>query len=38
MTGVGKSTYLNSIVNYFMTVEMEDDFRYIVSKDMFKNG
>lgn len=38
MTGVGKSTYLNALVNYFMDVDMEDDFRYIVSQDMFKNG
>lgn len=38
MTGVGKSTFLNSFVNYFMEVDMEDNFRYIVSKDMFNNG
>lgn len=38
MTGVGKSTYLNALVNYFMGVDMEDDFRYVVSRDMFKNG
>lgn len=38
MTGVGKSTYLNSLVNYFLATEMEDNFRYIVTQDMFKNG
>jgi GTPase Era involved in 16S rRNA processing len=37
MTGVGKSTFVNSMVNYFMGVEMEDDFRYFVSRDMFNN-
>jgi putative ribosome biogenesis GTPase RsgA len=38
MTGVGKSTFLNSIVIYFMDVDMEDDFRYVVSKDMLDNN
>lgn len=37
MTGVGKSTYLNSLVNYLLDVEMEDDFRYIVTRDVFRN-
>lgn len=37
MTGVGKSTYLNSLVNYFMGVEMNDDFRYIISQDALQN-
>ena len=38
MTGVGKSTYLNALVNHFLDVDMESDFRYIVTRDMFKNG
>lgn len=38
MTGVGKSTFLNSLVNYLLDVEMEDNFRYIISKDYFKNS
>jgi predicted GTPase len=37
MTGVGKSTFLNSIVNYFMGIDMEDEFRYVVCSDMFNN-
>jgi predicted GTPase len=38
MTGVGKSTYINAIVNYFMGIEMDDDFRYVISEDMFRNA
>jgi predicted GTPase len=37
MTGVGKSTFINSVVNYFLGLEIENDFRYIVNKDMFNN-
>ena len=36
MTGVGKTTFLNSLVNYLMNVQMEDNFRYIISKDSFQ--
>jgi predicted GTPase len=38
MTGVGKSTYINSLVNYFIGVEMEDNFRYVINRDMFNDG
>lgn len=38
MTGVGKSTFLNSLINYLLDIDMEDDFRYIVTRDMFKNS
>jgi predicted GTPase len=37
MTGVGKSTYLNALVNHFFGIEMEDNFRYIVTRDVFNN-
>ena len=32
-TGVGKSTYLNSLVNELVGVEMNDDFRYVIIQD-----
>ena len=38
MTGVGKSTYLNALVNYLFGIGMEDNFRYIVTRDVFNNG
>jgi hypothetical protein len=37
MEGVGKSTFVNSFVNYCMGVNIEDDFRYVVNTDMFDN-
>ena len=33
MTGVGKSTFLNSMVNRMMNVEADDPFRYIIVDD-----
>jgi hypothetical protein len=33
MTGVGKSTYLNSLVNCIMGVEADDPFRYVIIDD-----
>lgn len=37
-TGVGKSTYLNSLVNELMGVEMNDHFRYVIVKDALVEG
>ena len=37
MTGVGKSTFLNSLVNELAGVQMTDNFRYIIIDDMLKN-
>lgn len=38
MTGVGKTTFLNSLVNKIMDVQMEDNFRYFVSKENFQDS
>ena len=37
MTGVGKSTFLNSMVNKMMNVEADDPFRYIIVDDSHKD-
>ena len=33
MTGVGKSTFLNSLINRLMGIEAEDNFRYVLIKE-----
>ena len=33
MTGVGKSTFLNSLTNYILGVEADDSFRYLIVDD-----
>lgn len=33
MTGVGKSTFINSIANVLLGVEINDDFRYILIEE-----
>jgi len=37
MTGVGKSTFLNSLVNCMMEVEEDDPFRYLIIDDFASN-
>jgi ribosome biogenesis GTPase A len=37
MTGVGKSTFLNSLVNCIMGVEADDPFRYVIVDDFKSN-
>jgi predicted GTPase len=36
-TGVGKSTYLNSLANCIMEVKADDPFRYVIVDDFQEN-